>query len=214
MPSNSESQLSAQLLQQAQAGDAASLEMLLSNYIGYLKVLSQSQFDQRLNRRLNASDLVQETLLEAHRDFASFSGKTAAEFTGWLRKILIHNAARELETHLVAAKRNIQREQVMHHLGASLEQSHLRLSGMLTDGGRSPSSEVELQEALVAMANAIEELPQEYREVIVLRHLEGLAFKDVAERMHRTPGAARMLWLRAIERLREAMDSRSDGALS
>lgn len=78
---------------------------------------------------------------------------------------------------------------------------------MLADQHRSPSSEADHHETLVELANAIASLSPEYREVIVLRHIEGLPFAEVAARMERTPGATRMLWMRAIERLREAMQS-------
>ncbi|MCA9132834.1 MAG: sigma-70 family RNA polymerase sigma factor, partial [Planctomycetales bacterium] len=189
---------STRLLELARSGDAASLEVLLSQYLGYMKVLLHAQLDPRLRARVSESDLIQETLLEAHRDFRNFAGSSTAQFTGWLRQILIHNVARAVETHLLAAKRDVRREQLMENLDRSWEQSQFRLAAMLADHRRSPASEAEHQEAMVQMARAIDSLTAEYREVIVLRHLEGLPFKAVAERMQRTPGAARMLWLRAI----------------
>ncbi|MCM2375087.1 sigma-70 family RNA polymerase sigma factor [Rhodopirellula sp. ICT_H3.1] len=193
------------LLRLAQSGDAASLDTLLASYIGYLKVLSHSQLDPRIRVRLSASDLVQESLLEAHRDFTKFVGTTPAEFTGWLRKILVHNAARAVETHLLAEKRDFRRERPFELLHKAADESHDRLSSMTAAHGRGPASEAEHQDDLTLLSDAIEQLPEEYREVIVLRHVEGLKFTDIAARMDRTAGAARMLWMRAIEKLREAM---------
>ncbi len=194
------------MLNLAKAGDRASREALLARYTGYLNAIARSQFDERLRRRLSATDLVQETLLEAHRDFEKFAGTTTLEFTGWLRKIFVHNLGRQVEMQFMAAKRDIRRERPIDELADSVNQSHLRLSSILKAKGRGPASEVEHQELLVNMSNAIAQLPTEYREVIALRHLDGLSFQEVARRMQRTSGATRMLWLRAIEKLREQME--------
>ncbi len=196
-----------QLLQLARNGDAESLETLLASYIGYLKVLSHSQLDPRVRVRLSASDLVQESLLEAHRDFTKFAGTTTAEFTGWLRKILVNNAARAVETHLLAAKRDYRREHSLDLLRRAADESHARLNSMTAVHRRGPASEAEHQDDLTVLSNAIEKLSSEYREVIVLRHVEGLTFADIAIRMNRSAGASRMLWMRAIEKLREAMSN-------
>lgn len=196
---------SSRLLRLAIGGDAASLEALLSEHIGYLNVLARAHFDQRLRRRLTATDVVQDTLLEAHRDFAHFSGTTTAEFTGWLRKILVNNMAHQIEMHLFAAKRDVRRERHADELHDSVNMSHLRMSSLLADRQRGPASEVDHQESLLDLAGAIERLSPQHREVIVLRHLEGQAFAEIAKHMNRSPGATRMLWLRAIDRLRMEM---------
>ena len=195
----------AELLQLALGGDREALENLLMSYQGYLKVLSRAHLDKRIQHRVSPADLVQDTLLEAHRDFHKFHGTTTAEFTGWIRQVLVHNHARAIETHLLAAKRDVRREQVAANLSGLMDQSHQRLSALLSDHRRSPPSEADHQESLARMAIAIERLPADYAEVITLRHIEGLRFGTVAQRMGRSPGAARMLWLRAIEGLREAM---------
>lgn len=177
----------------------------MSSYIGYLSRLSQVQLDDRLRRRVTPSDIVQESLLEAHRDFAKFSGQTTAEFTGWLRKILIHNIAREVETHILAAKRDIRREHERQRPAGATGPAFEALSAILADRQHSPASEVEHREELNKLALAIESLAPAYRDVIVMRHVEGLSFRTIAAELKRSPGATRMLWLRAIERLRESM---------
>ncbi len=196
---------SSELLRLAKAGDASSLGILLHHYTNYMKVLSYARLDSRIRGRLSSSDVVQESMLEAHRDFGAFAGNSIPEFTGWLRQILIHNLTQAVEVHLLAAKRDVRREQSLEEMVASLSQSHGRFESMLQDHGRSPSSSADQQELLVGLANAIAELPCDYRDVIVLRHIEGLAFPVVAQRMKRTPGATRMLWMRAIEHLRQRM---------
>ncbi len=193
-------------LERALSGDAASLGALLMSYMNYLKVLSQGELDDRVRRRVSASDIVQETLLEAHRDFAKFNGATLFEFTGWLRRILINNLAQAVENHLVAAKRDVRRERSLDDVDASLSRSSVRLEMMLADHRGSPSSALDQQEALVHLANSISQLPEHYRDVIVQRHIEGRSFSDIAERTNRKPGTVRMLWVRAIEKLREQMN--------
>ncbi|MCO8125033.1 sigma-70 family RNA polymerase sigma factor [Stieleria sp. TO1_6] len=196
------------LLRRAVAGDRESLDRLLESYSGYLHVLSRGQLDKRIQQRVDPSDIVQETLLEAHRDIASFRGAELHEFTGWLRQVLVHNIANAVGTHMLAAKRSVRREQILGSLSASIDQSHQRLSA-LTAGHRSPASEADHQETLSELASALEQLPANYRTVIVFRHLEGLDFAEIASRMARSSGAVRMLWLRAIEQLRLAMEKQS-----
>ena len=91
---------------------------------------------------------------------------------------------------------------------AALERSAARLESVFVDRGPSPSSRADRHERLVALANHLAELPADYREVLVLRHCEGLAFKDIARQMGRSAGAVRMLWLRAIGQIRQQMDER------
>ncbi len=81
----------------------------------------------------------------------------------------------------------------------------MRLEAMLADHRPSAESDISLQEELVRMANAMTELSADYRDVIVMRHLEGVPFATIAERMGRTSGATRMIWLRAIEQMRQIL---------
>jgi len=200
------SDASSELLRRAVGGDRESLDQLLVSYAGYLHVLSRAQLDKRIQHRVSPSDVVQETLLEAHRDIGKFRGTELPEFTGWLRQTLVHNIAQAIGTHMLAEKRSVRREQLMGSLSASLELSHHRLSSLASDQRRSPASEVGHQETLAELSSALEQLSPDHRTVIMLRHLEGLAFTDIGERLGRSTGATRMLWLRAIEQLRAAMD--------
>ncbi len=194
------------LLHEAKRGGATEQGKLLSLYSDYLKILAQTQLDRRVRRRVSASDLVQETLLEAHRDFSDFRGVTTAEFVGWLRRILVHNLIRASEKHLQTDKRDVRREVYIHRLHATIEQSNSRFENVLVGRNESPSSEMGRHERLRLLADAMAELPTEHRQIIVLRHIEGLPFSDIAKQMDRTSGACRMLWLRAINQLRARLD--------
>ena len=201
-PSNME-----HLLQQARAGTPECLGKLLQYYANYLRLLASTHIDEKLRARCSPSDIVQETYCEAHRDFEQFRGETEAEFLAWLRTILAHNLAREVERHILAAKRDVRREIPLDRIGAALDRSAMRLGSVLADTGPSPSSNIHRQDRAVILANYLAQLSADYQEVLVLRHCEGLSFGEIAQRMKRTSGAARMLWLRAISRLRDQIDA-------
>jgi RNA polymerase sigma-70 factor (ECF subfamily) len=167
--------------------------------------------DSRLRGRVSPSDIVQDTFFEAHRDFKQFRGQSTAEFVSWLRRIVVHNILRVVEQHLLTEKRDVRREVSLEEIGRRLEQSTARLETLLAVESDSPSRHAVEREHEVLLADALAELPPDYRDVIVLRHIEGLPFDRVAERMNRTVGAVRMLWLRALKRLREELQERDFG---
>lgn len=196
------------LLQDARNGHQESLGKLLQMYASYLRLMARTNLDRKLQSRTSPSDVVQETLLEAHRDFGGFRGSTPEEFISWLRKILVHNLGRLVQRHVIAEKRDVRREVSMDDFGATLERSTARLVAVLADVGPSPSDDALKHEAGLILADELESLPQDYREVVVLRHLEGLGFPEIADRMERSHGAVRMLWMRSISELRLRFERR------
>lgn len=196
-----------QLLTSAKAGSPTVLGDLLALYSNYLRLLATTQLSAKLQARVSPSDVVQETFLEAHRDFAQFRGQSEREFLAWLRQILVNNLARLVERHIVAEKRNVHREVSLEGMGAAIERSTARLDAVLVDHAASPSASACRREYVVILADQLAQMRPDYREVIVLRHLEGLPFKEIAERTDRTPGATRMVWLRAINLLRQRLDA-------
>lgn len=193
------------LLSQALAGSRECFGRLLHVYRNYLKLLVMAQLEKKLQRRISASDVVQETFLEANRDFAQFRGQSSGEFCAWLRRILVNNLHRVVEQHVLAEKRTVHREVSLEAIATSLEQSTARLDAILPDPGTSPSMNYQKHEQELELANVVAELPADYREVIILRHIEALPFDEVGRRMDRSAGAVRMLWLRAIRQLRDQM---------
>jgi RNA polymerase sigma-70 factor (ECF subfamily) len=192
----------------AREGSRTSLGRLLTLYTNYLKLLVSAQLDQRLRKRVSLSDIVQETFFEAHRDFDQFRGQSTAEFVAWLRRIVVNNILRVVEQHLLAEKRDVRREVSLVEMGRRLEQSTVRLDTFLAEQASSPSGCAVRREQEILLADALAELPADYRDVIVLRHIEGLPFEEVARRMGRSSGAVRMLWLRALKTLREVFENR------
>ena len=191
-----------QLLAAARAGNSDSLGELLQTYWNYLKLLVSTRINPKFRSRFTSSDVVQETFCEAHRNFGKFRGETEAELMAWLRKILVNKLARLVEQHATAKKRNVRREVSLQALEAAVDRSSVQLESLLVARGPSPSADARRRESIVILANGMAKLPADYREVLILRHLEGLAFEDIAQRLTRSPGATRMLWLRALDRLR------------
>ena len=193
----------AELVSRAQTGSTETLGDLLQLYRNYLSVLATTQLDGRLRRRLNSSDVVQETMLAAHRDFGAFRGKTEGELLAWLRQILINCVRHAVEVHVKAQKRDIRREVALDATTPTVDDSMMRLANVLADKGRSPSEECGKRELAVAVADQLAKLKPDYRDVIVLRNLQGLSFDEIAERMGRSKGSVRMLWLRAMEKFKQ-----------
>lgn len=192
------------LMADARLGKSERLGELLELYRNYLRLLARTQIDLHLQGRVNPSDLVQETFLEAYRDFGQFRGKTEKEWLAWLRRILVHNLARLVEQQVKALKRNARREVSLQRVDvALLDETSARFDAALVSPQNSPSEQAQRREEAAIMADRMARLPAHYRDVIVLRNLEGLSFDEVASRMGRTPGAVRLLWLRALEKLRQ-----------
>ncbi len=186
-----------QLLERARSGDAAALGRLLELYRNYLRLVARTLIGQALRVRLDASDLVQETFLKAAREFGQFLGSTEPELTAWLRQILVRTLANQAKRHRRQA-RDYQRQE---SLEAMLDRSSVAVQRALAVPSQSPSTYAVRREQAVLLADALEKLPAPYREVFIMRNLEHIPFDEVAARMGRSPGAARVLWKRAMDRL-------------
>ena len=189
------------LLTNARQGVSDDLGTLLQLYRNYLSILADTQIGQRLRVRVSPSDIVQETMLAAHRDFQKFRGCTEREFMAWLRQVLINTIHRTVDTHLKAKRRDVRREVSIEVLG-KMDQSAIDFLQAFADRGPSPSEPLREREAAVALADQLAKLRPQYREVIVLRNLQGLSFQEVAQRMDRSTNAVLMLWLRASEKFK------------
>jgi RNA polymerase sigma-70 factor (ECF subfamily) len=195
-----------QLLHAAQAGDGATLGRLLELYRRYLALLARVQIGQRLQGKVDASDLVQETFLEAHRNFAQFRGTSEGELVRWLRQILATNLADLLRRYLGTQGRDVRLER---EIEAAFDRSSVLLDRGLIAPQPSPSQQAVRREQAVLLADALDQLPDDYRDVLVLRHLEGLSFPDVARRMGKTLDSVEKLWMRGLARLRQVVGERT-----
>jgi RNA polymerase sigma-70 factor (ECF subfamily) len=191
------------LLGRARAGDAAARGRLLEAYRGYLRLLARLQLGRRLQGKVDPSDLVQEAFLEAHRDFDDFRGSTPVELRAWLRRVLAHNLANQVRRYQRTRRRDVRLER---ELAEELDQSSQALERGLAAADGSPSRLAADREQAVRLADALEHLPDAYREVLLLRHFEGLSFPEVARRLNRTVDGVKNVWARALARLRPLME--------
>jgi RNA polymerase sigma-70 factor, ECF subfamily len=176
-------------------------ERPLEDYRDYLRLLARLQLSQRLRAKLDASDIVQQAILQAHAGRAQFRGRTDAEWLAWLRTILANAlaaAARQFDTQA----REVRRER---SLEAELELSSSRLECLLAADQTSPSEQAVRCEELLRLARAMTRLPEDQRLVVELHHLKGLQVAEVAQHMGRTRPAVVGLLYRGLKQLRQML---------
>lgn len=186
------------------AGSSEALGQMLEACRAYLLLIAGRELDAQVRAKGGASDLIQETLLEAFRDFASFHGGTEQELLAWLRRLLHNNLSNFTRRYLGTAKRGAAAE-VPLDTDDSANPAGLKLIG----SDSPPSSYTRAKEQAEAVQKALEPLPPEYRQVILLRDQEELPFEEIGRRMDRSSNAAEKLWLRAIQRLQHELETRS-----
>jgi RNA polymerase sigma-70 factor (ECF subfamily) len=172
----------------------------LERYRAYLLLLARMRLDPRLRGKLDASDVVQQTLLEAHLARGQFRG-TDGEEAAWLRQILARNLANAVRD-LLRDKRDVRLEQ---SLEAAIEESSRRLEGWLAAEQSSPSERAARHEQGVRLAAALAELPEAQREALTLHHLEGRPLEEVARLVGRSREAVAGLIKRGLRQLRERL---------
>ncbi len=191
------------LLDQARAGDAEALGQLLESHRGYLTVLARVQIGRRLQGKVDAADVVQDAFLGAYRDFKQFRGTTEGEFLAWLRQVLAFVLANLVRHYQGTQRRDVRLER---QLAVELNQSSHALDRGLVAQQSSPSQQAASREQSVLLAEALARLPDEWRDLLILRHLEGLTFPEVAERLGRSIDSVKKQWPRALAKLRRAME--------
>jgi RNA polymerase sigma-70 factor (ECF subfamily) len=189
------------LIQAAQAGSAEALGRLLEACRAYLLLIANQDLDPDLQAKGGASDLIQDTFLEAQHDFAQFQGRTQRDLLNWLRGILRHNLADFRRSYRERAARQIAQEQPL----AAPENAALAQQ-LLADTGR-PEQKAATAEEVEAVRMALARLSEDYRRVIALRYEQGQSFADIGQAMDRSAEAVRKLWFRAIERLRKELNA-------
>ena len=170
----------------------------------YLGVLARAQIETWLRAKVDASDLVQETLLEAHRDFERFTGQTDQEWLAWLRRIMTHNAADFVRRYKGTAKRSAKRERPI----VRRQQQSTFMAIDPVAPGDTPSQQLILADRQLALTEALAQLTPDYQEVVMLRNVQRLPFDEVAQRMGRSRPAVQMLWMRALKKLQESLSRR------
>lgn len=191
------------LLARARAGDDDARGRLLEAYRNYLTLMARVQLGKSLRGKVDPSDVVQEAFLEAHRDFRQFRGETEAELLAWLRRVLATSLADQVRRHRGTQRRDLRLER---QLAAALDRSSQALERGIAAPDSSPSARAERREDALRLAEALERLPADYRDVLLLRHFQGLTFPEIARRLDKTLDAVKNVWLRGLSRLRRTLE--------
>jgi RNA polymerase sigma-70 factor (ECF subfamily) len=182
-------------IQAARRGDRDALGQALLSLKDYLLLVAKEELEPALRAKGGASDLVQETFCRAQRGFPDFRGRSAAERRGWLRSILVRHLANHRRQFWGTAKRRAGRE-VM---------SDQEVGPGAAAYDQSPSRELARREQGAALMEALERLPEHYRQVVIWHHREGLPFEEIGRRRGISAEAARKLWTRALGCLRKEL---------
>ncbi|HTU89419.1 MAG TPA: sigma-70 family RNA polymerase sigma factor [Gemmataceae bacterium] len=190
-----------QLLELARAGDSSALGQLFVLYHSYLELLARLQIGRRLQGKVDAADLVQETFLQAQLHFSQFQGTNEAELVSWLRQILASRMAKLIRYYCGTQRRDVRLER---QLAVELDQSSRLLDQSFVAPDSTPSERAARREQAVLLADSLQQLPDDYREVLILHHLQGLSLPEVARRLSRSLDSVKNLWLRGLARLRNS----------
>jgi RNA polymerase sigma-70 factor (ECF subfamily) len=176
----------------------------LDQFRSYLYLLARAHLGRNSPQGIDASDLVQQTLLDAHAKRDHFRGETDAQRAAWLRQILTRNLADALR-HQHRAKRDVSRERPLE---TAIEESFCRADGWLAARQSSPSQHVAKKEELLRLADALNKLPESQRDAVILRHLQGLSLVQVAHELGRSETAVAGLVYRGLNKLHALLDQR------
>lgn len=184
------------------SSDALTESAAFREFNAYLRLMARVQLDPRLRGKIDLSGIVQQTLLEAYKQWESLKDWRREQKAAWLRRALANNLADEIR-HLRAKTRDVFREQ---SLGQVMDQSSARLEAWLAAEEATPPEIVERQEEALRLAEALERLPEAEREAIVLQRWHGWTLAQIGAHLNRTSGGVAGLLHRGLERLRQALE--------
>lgn len=199
-----------ELLDQARQGSAEAVNALLERHRAALRRLVEMRMDQALVRRVDASDIVQDVMVEANRRLADYLANPTMPFHLWLRHMARDRLIDAHRRHRVAGRRSLDREQPLVAKG-DVDRSTLELAAQLCDRELTPAAAATWQELQRRFQQAIEELDDQDREIVLMRHFEELSNQEVAKVLELSAAAASMRYLRAMRRLRALMGGDEPG---
>jgi RNA polymerase sigma-70 factor (ECF subfamily) len=198
-PSASDSVETQRLLRQARAGRPEARAQLLDRHRPYLRRLVEARLDSRLRARVDPSDVVQEAQLEAARRLEGYLGQPPMPFRLWLRQITYDRLLMVRRHHVRAARRAVEREVALS------DGSSCQLAQQVLAGGPTPSQQLVQRELARRVQKAVGQLPEGEREVLIMRNLEGLSNREVAQVLQMDPATSSRRYGRALIRLRDLL---------
>ena len=190
------------LLRQARGGNVEALGFLMTRHVAQLQRQVRTQLGPMLQAKVDADDVVQEALLDAHRQFDSFRGTTESDFGSWLRQIVMGHLAKIARSFLGTRAREATLERSIH---APPEDSSAAWTHQLVNSESTPSGKLSNHEQFLLLQQILSELPADYRNVVTLRAFDGCTFAEIAERMDRTVDSVQKLWVRGVMLLRRSL---------
>ena len=188
-----------ELIPAARDGDDAALNEIWQQLRSYLLIFADQRLDEGLRGKLDASDIVQHSLMEAHRDFGTFRGQTEDELKSWISRLVVHNLMDAGRRFRQSQQRSVARE-VAWDTQSDVSVARYQASA---------SSLARRRETDDELLRAVAELPERSQQVLELRHRMGLSHAEVAEELGMTEAAARKLWSRIVEELQERLSPRN-----
>lgn len=195
----------ASLIERARLGDDVSLGRIAADVHAYLLAVAEAGMGSQLRQKVGASDVVQQSLMEASQTFASFEGASESELKSWLRRIVLHNLADEGRKYSAVQARDARRE-------VAIDGRADRQLGIACQRSPTASWTLSRREDNDHLLHAVERLPARQRLVVEARHRWGKSYRQIAAEMGVTENAARSLWIRAMQNLRGSL-CEDDGRL-
>ena len=193
-----------ELIGSARAGDMEALGSLLEQHRERFRIIARQKLGSVLKQRIDPSDVIQQTFLEAKRDFHCFKGEAPEQFVAWLNKILENNLGNTIQFHLLARKRSVLRERSGRDREQSPEFDPLPLKQL------SPSQLAVQRELREHVKRTVDQLPVIEGEAIRLRYLQDHSLDEIAEQLQRSKQAVAGLLKRGLRRLRDKMPQQQD----
>ena len=192
------------LLDDARRGEGGAVDKLLAEFRGPLRRVIDLRLDPAVARRVDASDIVQDVLIEANQRLTEYLSSPGMPFHLWLRHLAQDRIIDTHRRHRLAQRRSVDREQAIAR-PAWADDSSASLVAHLIDTERTPTSEAIQHELQRRLSDAIDRLSDDDRDIVLMRHHEALSNQEVAKALGLTEAAASMRYLRALRRLRTVL---------
>ncbi len=197
-----------ELIAQAKGGDESAVNQLMDRHRNSLRQLVRMRLDHKIQNRIDVSDVVQDVLVEANRRLQRYLADPMMPFHLWLRQIAKDRIIDAHRRHRVSAKRSVDREQQLV-APRGFDQSSIQLASMLGDGRLTPAAAALQKEMARKVEESIAKLDEKDCEIIIMRHYEHLTNQEIGQILNLSEPAASMRYLRAIKRLKQAMQDGS-----
>ncbi len=194
-----------ELIGRARDGSKDAVDELLDRHRKGLRRMIQLRLDNRVTRRVDVSDILQDVLIEANRRLQNYLNEPPMAFHLWIRQIARDRIIDAHRRHAVSAKRSVDREMSLHVRG-NVDQSSIELAGQLCDSELTPAAAATQREIAMQLETAVHQLRDQDKEIILMRHYEQLSNLEIAQSLGLTEPATSMRYLRALRRLRELLN--------